>query len=58
MNKAAIIGACSVPMQYSCAGFRQTVTGATLNHSECALVYSDNSFTAVAEGDGLQVNHS
>ncbi|MDO5324098.1 MAG: MBG domain-containing protein [Clostridia bacterium] len=42
--------------QYSYTGEMQFVdSGATLNHSECALVYSNNSFTTVAEGDGLTV---
>ena len=44
---------------YTYTGGKQIVdSGATLNHSECALIYSNNSFTTVAEGDGLTVKIS
>ena len=48
-----------VVVEYSYTGKMQIVdSGATLNHSECALIYSNNSFTTVAEGDGLTVKIS
>ena len=41
---------------YTYTGGEQTVEkGATLNHSETTLSYSDNKFTTVAEGKALQV---
>lgn len=48
-----------VVTEYTYTGEMQFVDGgATLNHSECALIYSNNSFTTVAEGDGLTVKIS
>ena len=41
---------------YVYTGAEQTVEGgATLNHGETTLVYANNTFTTVAEGDGLRV---
>lgn len=37
-------------------GTKQTVTGASANHSESELVYEDNSFTDVPEGGKLTFN--
>ena len=57
VNKAeAKIDASGVQTEYTYTGEKQTVsTGATLNHGECELVYADNSFTTVAEGNGKVV---
>ena len=56
MKKAAsVINITGVATVYIYTGEKQTVTGATLNHGETALVYSDNTFTTVAEGNGKTV---
>lgn len=57
VNKAqAVIDTSGVQTQYVYTGALQSVnSGAKLNHAECELKYSNNSFTTVAEGDGLQV---
>ena len=56
VNKAAaIIDVSGVPTLYTYTGAEQTVTGATLNHSECELEYRNNKFTTVAEGNGRVV---
>ena len=52
---ASVIDVSGVPTEYTYSGEEQTVTGATLNHGETALVYSDNTFTTVAEGNGMTV---
>ena len=56
MKKAAsVINILGVATVYTYTGEKQTVTGATLNHGETELVYSDNTFTTVAEGNGKTV---
>ena len=57
VNKAAtVLDVSGVQTSYTYTGDLQTVnTGATLNHSEAAPVYSNNTFTTVKEGDGLVV---
>lgn len=56
INKAdSVIDTEGVATEYTYTGSLQTVTGATLNHSEAELVYENNTFTTVAEGNGLQV---
>ena len=52
---ASVIDVSGVPTEYTYSGEEQTVTGATLNHDETALVYSDNTFTTVEEGNGKTV---
>ena len=52
---ASVIDISGVATVYTYTGEEQTVTGATLNHDETALVYSDNTFTTVAEGNGKTV---
>ena len=52
---ASVIDVSGVPTEYTYSGEEQTVTGATLNHGETALVYSDNTFTTVEEGNGKTV---
>ncbi len=53
---AAVIDVSGVQTHYTYTGAQQTVdSGAVLNHSETQLVYSNNTFTTVAEGDGLRV---
>lgn len=52
----AIIDVSGVQTHYTYTGMLQTVnSGAVLNHGETSLVYSNNTFTTVAEGDGLRV---
>ncbi|MBE5777229.1 MAG: hypothetical protein E7326_06940 [Clostridiales bacterium] len=41
--------------EYIYNGKQQTVTGAVLYHDECELVYANNTFTTVAEGNGMTV---
>lgn len=41
--------------EYIYNGKQQTVTGAVLYHDECELVYTNNTFTTVAEGNGMTV---
>lgn len=56
INKAdSVINTDGVVKTYTYTGELQTVTGATLNHSEAQLAYSNNTFTTVAEGNGMQV---
>ena len=57
VNKAeTVIDVSDVQTEYTYTGEKQTVsTGATLNHGEAELVYSNNSFSTVAEGNGLKV---
>ncbi len=44
---------------YTFTGAQQTVTkGAVLNHSETTLVYADNVFTEVSDGNGKQITVS
>ena len=52
---ASVINISGVATVYTYTGEEQTVTGATLNHGETELVYSDNTFTTVAEGNGKTV---
>ena len=52
---ASVIDISGVATVYTYTGEEQTVTGATLNHGETELVYSDNTFTTVAEGNGKTV---
>ena len=52
----AVINTTGVETNYTYTGALQTVnSGATLNHTETTLVYSDNTFTTVAEGNGKTV---
>lgn len=52
----AVIDTSGVRTHYVYTGAEQTVEGgATLNHGETTLVYANNTFTTVAEGDGLRV---
>ena len=45
-----------VQTQYTYTGFLQTVeSGATINNTEQTIVYSNNTFTTVAEGNGKEV---
>ena len=53
-----VIDVSGVPVIYTYTGELQTVTGAVLNHSETELVYSDNTFTTVSEGNGMVVTVS
>ena len=56
VNKAeAKIDVSGVETEYTYTGKEQTVTGAILNHNECELVYANNSFTTVVEGNGKVV---
>ena len=57
VNKAAtVLDVSGVQTSYTYTGDLQTVnTGAKLNHSEAAPVYTNNTFTTVKEGDGLVV---
>ena len=52
---ASVIDITGVATVYTYTGEEQTVTGATLNHDETALVYTNNTFTTVAEGNGKTV---
>ena len=52
---ASVIDVSGVPTEYTYTGKEQTVTGATLNHKETKLEYSSNTFTTVAEGNGMSV---
>lgn len=54
----SIIDVSGVETEYTYNGQMQTVTGATLNHSETELVYANNTFTNVAEGNGITVTIS
>ncbi len=52
----ASIDISGVLTMYVYTGALQSVnSGATLNHSETTLVYSNNTFTTVAEGNGMEV---
>ena len=53
-----VIDVSGVRTVYTYTGELQTVTGAVLNHSETELVYSDNTFTTVSEGNGMVVTVS
>lgn len=56
VNKAtSVIDKTGILTEYTFTGNVQTVTGATLNHDETELVYEDNTFTTVAEGNALNV---
>ncbi len=53
----AFIDVSGVQTQYTYTGALQRVEGgAVLSHGESALVYSNNAFTAVSEGDGKVVS--
>lgn len=53
----AFIDVSGVQTQYTYTGALQRVEGgAALSHSESALVYSNNTFTTVSEGDGKVVS--
>lgn len=60
VNKAAtVLDVSGVQTSYTYTGEQQTVnSGATLNHSEAAPVYANNTFTTVEEGNGLVVSIS
>ena len=51
----SVIDVSEVATEYTYTGSLQTVTGATLNHGEAELTYDNNTFTTVAEGNGMQV---
>lgn len=51
----SVIDTDGVVKTYTYTGELQTVTGATLNHDEAILEYSNNTFTTVAEGNGMEV---
>lgn len=51
----SVIDTENVVKTYTYTGELQTVTGATLNHDEAILEYSNNTFTTVAEGNGMEV---
>ena len=54
---AAFIDVSGVQTQYTYTGALQRVEGgAVLSHGESALVYSNNAFTTVSEGDGKVVS--
>ena len=54
---AAFIDVSGVQTQYTYTGALQRVEGgAVLSHGESALVYSNNTFTSVSEGDGKVVS--
>lgn len=54
---AAFIDVSGVQTQYTYTGALQRVEGgAALSHGESALVYSNNAFTTVSEGDGKTVS--
>ena len=53
-----IIDVSGVKTVYTYTGETQTVTGAKLNHGETELVYSENTFVTVAEGNGMVVKVS
>lgn len=54
---AAFIDVSGVQTQYTYTGALQRVEGgAALSHGESALVYSNNTFTSVSEGDGKTVS--
>lgn len=54
---AAFIDVSGVQTQYTYTGALQRVdSGAVLSHGESALVYSNNAFTTVSEGDGKVVS--
>ena len=57
VNKAeAVIDVSGVQTEYTYTGEKQVVsTGAILNHNEAELVYTNNSFTTVEEGNGKVV---
>ena len=53
---ASVINVEGVQTAYTYTGSLQTVnSGATLNHGEAELEYSNNTFTTVAEGNNKQV---
>ena len=53
----AFIDVSGVQTQYTYTGALQRVEGgAVLSHSESALVYSNNTFTTVSEGDGKTIS--
>ena len=52
---ASVIDISGIATVYTYTGELQTVTGATLNHGETELVYTNNTFTTVAEGNGMTV---
>lgn len=53
----AFIDVSGVQTQYTYTGALQRVdSGAVLSHGESALVYSNNTFTSVSEGDGKTVS--
>lgn len=55
----SVINTEGVVKTYTYTGELQTVNGgATLNHSEAELVYSNNTFTTVAESNGMEVTVS
>lgn len=59
INKAdSVINTDDVETVYTYTGALQTVTGAKLNHGEAELVYANNTFTTVAEGNGMLVEIS
>lgn len=59
INKAdSVINTDDVETVYTYTGALQTVTGAKLNHGEAELVYANNTFTTVAEGNGMPVEIS
>ncbi len=51
----AVINTDNVETEYTYNGKLQTVTGATLNHNETTLVYTNNTFTDVPENGELTV---
>lgn len=52
----SVINTDGVETVYTYTGGEQAVnSGATLNHNEAALKYGNNTFTTVAEGNGLEV---
>ena len=54
----AVINTDNVVKEYTYNGMEQTVTGATLNHDEAELVYSNNTFTDVPVSGKLDVTIS
>lgn len=60
INKiASVIDVSGVVKDYVYNGTLQTInSGATLNHSEAELTYGNNTFTTVAEGNGMEVTVS
>ena len=56
INRAqAVINTDNVETEYTYNGKPQTITGATLNHNETTLVYTNNTFTDVPENGELTV---